>query len=211
MKIIKPYYEFIGGFDPEEMLKKIEMCGRVCYKSEDKITEDSAARFVKGIVSRGHGSVLEHAGFTVKFVCDRGVSHEIVRHRIASFSQESTRYINYANGKFGSEITVIEPCFFEVGSERYSIWKSSCEAAEQAYFELLDAGCAPEEARSVLPNSLKTELIVTANVREWRHILSLRAARAAHPQARELMGRLLKELKEKAPALFGGLNAEEES
>ncbi|HWS30923.1 MAG TPA: FAD-dependent thymidylate synthase [Clostridia bacterium] len=211
MKIIKPYYEFIGGFDPEEMLKKIEMCGRVCYKSEDRITEDSAARFVKGIVSRGHGSVLEHAGFTVKFVCDRGVSHELVRHRIASFSQESTRYINYANGKFGSEITVIDPCFFEVGSERYSIWKSSCEAAEQAYFELLNAGCAPEEARSVLPNSLKTELIVTANVREWRHILSLRAARAAHPQARELMGRLLKELKEKAPALFGGLNAEEES
>lgn len=210
MKIIKPYYEFVGGLNPEEMLKKIEMCGRVCYKSEDKITEDSAARFLKGIISRGHGSVLEHAGFTVKFVCDRGVSHEIVRHRIASFSQESTRYVNYANGKFGSEITVIEPCFFEPGSERYNIWKSSCEAAEHAYFDLLQAGCAPEEARSVLPNSLKTELIVTANVREWRHILSLRAARAAHPQARELMGRLLKELKEKAPVLFDDLNTEGE-
>ena len=210
MKIIKPYYEFVGGFNPEEMLKKIEICGRVCYKSEDKITEDSASRFVKGIVSRGHGSVLEHAGFTVKFVCDRGVSHEIVRHRIASFSQESTRYVNYANGKFGSEITVIEPCFFEAGSERYNIWKAACEAAEHAYFELMQVGCAPEEARSVLPNSLKTELVVTANVREWRHILSLRAAHAAHPQARELMGRLLKELKAKAPALFDDLDTEGE-
>lgn len=209
MKIIKPYYEFVGGLNVEEILKKIEMCGRVCYKSEDKITEDSAVRFVKGIISRGHGSVLEHAGFTVKFIMDRGVSHEIVRHRIASFSQESTRYVNYANGKFGSEITVIEPCFFEAGSERYNIWKASCEAAEHAYFELLKAGCAPEEARSVLPNSLKTELIVTANIREWRHILSLRAARAAHPQARELMGRLLQELKQKASALFDDLSTEE--
>lgn len=209
MKIIKPYYEFIGGFHPEEMLKKIELCGRVCYKSEDKITEDSAARFVKNIVSRGHESVLEHAGFTVKFVCDRGVSHELVRHRIASFSQESTRYINYANGRFGSEITVIEPCFFEAGGERYELWKRACEACEQAYFELLRCGCAPEEARSVLPNSLKTEIIITANVREWRHILQLRAARAAHPQARELMGALLSELKEKLPVLFGDVCAAE--
>ena len=123
MKIIKAGYEFIGGFHPEEMVKKIELCGRVCYKSEDKITQDSSVRFVRNIIARGHESVLEHAGFTVKFVCDRGVSHELVRHRIASFSQESTRYINYANGRFGSEITVIKPCFFEAGSERYEIFR----------------------------------------------------------------------------------------
>ncbi|HMM32114.1 MAG TPA: FAD-dependent thymidylate synthase [Clostridia bacterium] len=208
MKITKAGYEFIGGLHPEEMLKKIELCGRVCYKSEDKITEDSSARFVRNIISRGHESVLEHAGFTVKFVCDRGVSHELVRHRIASFSQESTRYINYANGRFGSEITVIEPCFFETGNERYELWKKACEAAEQAYFSLLQCGCTPEEARSVLPNSLKTEIMVTANIREWRHILALRAARAAHPQARELMCALLLELKEKAPVLFGDVCAE---
>ena len=205
MKIIKPYYEFVGGFEPEEMLKKIELCGRVCYKSEDKITEDSSVRFVKNLVSRKHESVLEHAGFTVKFVCDRGISHEIVRHRIASFSQESTRYVNYANGRFGSEITLIKPCFFEEGSERYTLWKEACEAAERYYFALLEAGAKPEEARSVLPNSLKTELMVTANVREWRHILALRASHAAHPQARELMRALLDELKEKAPVLFADL------
>lgn len=208
MKIIKPYYEFIGGFHPEEMLKKIELCGRVCYKSEDKITADSSERFVKNIIARGHESVLEHASFTVKFVCDRGVTHELVRHRIASFSQESTRYVNYKNGKFGGEITVIEPCFFEIGSERRELWKKACEEAERAYFALLEAGCAPEEARSVLPNSLKTELIVTANVREWRHILKLRASRMAHPQARELMGALLNELKEKAAVLFADVCAE---
>lgn len=210
MKIIRPYYEFIGGFEPEEMLGKIELCGRVCYKSEDRITGDSAVRFVKNIIARGHESVLEHAGFTVKFVCDRGVTHELVRHRIASFSQESTRYINYANGKFGSEITVIKPCFFEEGSERYELWRGACEASEKAYFDLLNCGCAPEEARSVLPNSLKTELILTANIREWRHILTLRAARAAHPQARELMGALLDELKERAPVLFGDVCAQKE-
>lgn len=189
MNIIEPNVEFITPMDfniGRETMKRIEQIGRVCYKSEGSITEDSYVRFIKGLINRGHESVLEHAVFTVKFVCDRGVSHEIVRHRLASYSQESTRYCNYSNDKFGNEITVIRPCFFEVGSELYNVWRDSCSDAESAYFALLAYGATPQEARSVLPNSLKTEVVMTANVREWRHFFRLRCSQAAHPQMREV-------------------------
>lgn len=200
MKIIKPYVEFITAIDGETILKRIEECGRVCYKSEDKITEDSAEKFVANIIKRGHEAVLEHCSFTVKFVCDRGVSHEIVRHRMASYCQESTRYCNYSKGDFGGEITVIEPCFLD--AQGFIMWKRCCETAETAYFDLLDWGCSPQEARSVLPNSLKTEVVMTANLREWRHFLKLRCSAAAHPQMREVAKLLLEELKIKIPIVF---------
>lgn len=291
MKIINAQASVLVENDP---IKKIEKCGRVCYKSEDKITEDSSEKFVANIIKRGHEAVLEHASFifqvsynvyedlrekvkfvethypvkmylrftdsegyivsgnvrawrdffrfsgvppymndfveanpilfpefksdspfnleggewsirqistndlvstyqrlvhedvSVKFICDRGISHEIVRHRPASFCQESTRYCNYSKDGFGGEITVINPISFDCSDSPYRIWKKSCENAETAYFDLLDEGCTPQEARDVLPNSLKTELIMTAPLMEWCHFFNLRMSAAAHPQMREV-------------------------
>lgn len=291
MKIINAQASVLVENDP---IKKIEKCGRVCYKSEDKITEDSAEKFVANIIKRGHEAVLEHASFifqvsynvyedlrekimfvedrypvkmylrftdsdgyvvsgnvrawrdffcfagvppymndfvesnptlfpefkndspftlkggkwsirqistnelvstyqrlvhediSMRFICDRGVTHEIVRHRPASFCQESTRYCNYSNGKFGGEITVIKPCFFKENSTRYLNWFVACESAETAYNAILEDGGTPQEARDVLPNSLKTELIMTAPLMEWCHFFNLRMSPAAHPQMREV-------------------------
>ena len=291
MKIINAQASVLVENDP---IKKIEKCGRVCYKSEDKITEDSSEKFVANIIKRGHEAVLEHASFifkvsrsvyedlredvnfvenhypvkmylrftnaygyivsgnvrawrdffffagvppymndfveanpilfpefksdfpfnlkgvrgsirqistnelvstyqrlvhedvSVKFICDRGVTHEIVRHRPASFCQESTRYCNYHNGKFEGEITVIKPCFFKENSTRYLNWFVACESAETAYNAILEDGGTPQEARDVLPNSLKTEIIMTATLMEWCHFFNLRMSPAAHPQMQEV-------------------------
>ena len=202
MKIIKPYHEIITPLNGKAVLQRIEECGRVCYKSEGKITEDSCYSFVRGIVRRGHEAGLEHATLTVRFVCDRGVSHEIVRHRMASYCQESTRYCNYIKDDFGSEITVIQPSYLEEGTRAFASWRGACETAERSYFSLLDGGGTPQEARAVLPNSLKTEVIMTANIREWRHFFKLRSAKAAHPQMRELVIPLLLELKANIPIVF---------
>lgn len=205
MKIIKPSVEFITPVNGETILKRIEECGRVCYKSEGKITDTSCLKFCEGLIKRGHEAVLEHCSFTVKFICDRGVSHEIVRHRVASYCQESTRYCNYSKGQFNSEITVIKPCFLEEGSFGYHTWQVGCEDAEQTYFLLLNYGLTAQEARSVLPNSLKTEVVMTANIREWRHFLNLRCAPAAHPQMREVALMLLTEAHDRIPVLFDDL------
>jgi thymidylate synthase (FAD) len=144
---------------------------------------------------------------SVRFVLDRGVSHELVRHRLCAFSQESTRYCNYAKDKFGREITVVGPCFWEPDSAEWTHWRNACEAAERYYFYLLDSGATPQEARSVLPNSLKTEIVTTANLREWRHILTLRTGLAAHPQIREVMVPLLAEMKDRIPVIFDDILA----
>lgn len=203
MKIIKASYEIMDPLDGAEILKKIERCGRVCYKSEDKITDESAAQFVHSIIKRGHESVLEHVSFSVRFIVDRGVSHEIVRHRLASYSQESTRYCNYSDNRFGNEITVIKPvCFEPDWSNEMFTWCEAFQDAEKKYFELLARGRSPQEARAVLPNSLKTELVMTANLREWKHFLRLRTSPAAHPQMREVTVPLLEELKKKIPVVF---------
>ena len=208
MKIIKPYTEIIDEINGQDILKKIERCGRVCYKSEGKITDGSAEKFVANIIKRGHEAVLEHASITVKFVVDRGVSHEIVRHRLASYCQESTRYCNYAKDDFGTEITVIKPLFLDEESVGFEMWKNSCEEAEAAYFNLLDDGYTPQEARAVLPNSLKTELVMTANLREWRMFFKLRTADAAHPQMREVTIPLLEALKQLIPVVFDDIGTE---
>lgn len=320
MKIIKPSVEVISpsGSDGNAVLRHIERCGRVCYKSEGKIEEGSAEKFVSGIIKRGHESVLEHGVFrfqmedvialnlqnliqemeciwsgytcylrftydgravvsgnvrawrdflfahmrdyswvpeymwwflfenpvlfpefqeckpdrisadqgkeifmplgvsdlqtpleklvhqdeTVRFIADRGVSHEIVRHRPASYSQESTRYCNYSGDNFGGEITVIEPCFMKRGMKDWDLWTKACLTAENYYFELLDYGCSPQQARSVLPNSLKTEVVMTANLQEWRHFFDQRCAPAAHPQMREVAVPLLKAMVKKVPEIF---------
>lgn len=200
MRIIKPGVEIMTPTDG--ILQHLERCGRVCYKSEDKIADGTAEKFIAGIIKRGHEAVLEHASITVKFTCDRGVSHEIVRHRMASFCQSSTRYCNYSNEKFGSEITVIEPLFLDRHSAAYGSWEVACREAEKAYFDMLNAGCTPQEARAVLPNSLMTELVMTANIREWRHFLRLRCDKAAHPQMREVALMLLDKLREAVPVCF---------
>ncbi len=202
MKVISPDVIILDDVRGDDVLRKIEQCGRTCYKSENKIADSSAKQFVRNIIQRGHESVLEHVNITVKFICDRGVSHEIVRHRIASYSQESTRYCNYSNEQFGSEITVIKPCFLARDTPGYSKWWLACKQAEEAYFDLLDYGCSPQEARAVLPNSLKTEVVMTANLREWRHFLRLRTSAAAHPQMREVACILLNKLKAKIPVVF---------
>ena len=202
MKIIEPYFEIIGSVDGDSILRHIERCGRVCYKSENKITDDSAEKFVANIIKRGYEAVLEHQSITVKFVCDRGVSHEIVRHRLASFCQESTRYCNYSKGGFGSEITVIKPLYLMEGTPEYESWFKTCAYMEQKYLALIGMGCSPQEARAVLPDSLKTEVVMTANLREWRHFLKLRTANAAHPQMRQLARPLLCTMRELVPVVF---------
>jgi thymidylate synthase (FAD) len=191
--------------DREYILKTIELVGRTCYRSTDKITEDSANKFISMLIKRDHLAMIEHYNITVKFICDRGVSHEIVRHRIASYAQESTRYCNYSNNKFGNEITVIEPCFWNDNLTQYEKWQMACEDAESWYFDLIDSGATPQEARSVLPNSLKTEIVVTMNLREWRHFFKLRTASTAHPQMREVTIPLLNELKDKLPEIFNDI------
>lgn len=205
MKVINADVEFITPIDGNTILKRIEECGRVCYKSEDRITDESAPKFVANLLSRGHEAVLEHCSFTVKFTCDRGVSHEIVRHRVASYCQESTRYCNYTKSGFGREITVIKPCFWEDGSVQMSRWENAMKAAELIYMAMIDGGASPQEARSVLPSSLKTEVVMTANIREWRHFLKLRCAPAAHPQMREVALKLLTMVHKEIPILFDDL------
>lgn len=209
MKVINPSYEILS-YPTMRNLKALEYIGRTCYKSEKHITDISAERFVKNLIDRGHEAIIEHAYISVKFICDRGISHEIVRHRLASFAQESTRYCNYTSDKFDNHITVIKPIFYgDTESVQYKTWFDSCMQSEQAYFKLIANGSTPEEARCVLPNSLKTELVMTANLREWRHFFKLRAADItgkAHPQIKQLTIPLLKELQSLLPVVFDDIS-----
>lgn len=205
MRIIEPSFEIISPADGAAVLRHLELCGRVCYKSEDAMSEDSAIRLVRHMLERGHESPIEHFSLSVRVICDRGVSHEWVRHRIASYSQESTRYCNYSKSKFGGELTFIKPYFCEEGSAQYAQWREAMQTAERAYFELLKLGARPEDARSVLPNSIKTEFICTMNLREWRHFFKLRCAQAAHPAMRELSVPLLARFKALIPVVFDDL------
>lgn len=314
MRIVEPSVLLLRQPDnPVDALRHVERCGRVCYKSEGKITDDSYKGFIERIVQRGHEAVLEHgylmvwfgselyhswfdvvrhlaeksgktlylrrsgdlsgmvvsgnfrawrdvlrmciadsifvpqdlvdilgqyapvfadllrqiqrtssvrvtqvqdwmletdheiqthARRTLWFTCDRGVSHELVRHRPASYCQESTRYCNYLKDDFSSQITVIKPCFFTEGTLQYDLWAEACGAAEKAYFDLLTQGdCTPQQARAVLPNSLKTEVAMTATVDEWLHFLRLRCSPAAHPQMREVATQARKVLVDSLPRM----------
>lgn len=223
MQIIKAYYEILTPIDGPEIMRFIEKIGRVCYKSEEKTTSYSYRKFIENLISRGHEAMLEHFSISVKFVCDRGISHELVRHRLASFAQESTRYCNYGSENKG--LTFIQPCWFHMDvlgyrnsngpildpeNPMYKIidvqpmvrWINNMLQIEELYNRLLEEGWKPEEARSILPNSLKTEIVITANLREWRHIFSLRADSHAHPQMRELMIPLLNNFYNEMPELF---------
>lgn len=187
MVVLEPSVEILNkNLDGVAMAQLIEEAGRTCYKSEDKITEDSYDKFIRGIIKRGHESVIEHSSITVRITTDRGVTHEIVRHRIASYSQESTRYCNYGTDKFGGGIAVIRPSTIPSGTPAYDVWLDAMHSAEDKYMALLANGCTPQQARAVLPNSLKTEIVMTTNIREWRHFFALRCAPAAHPDMREV-------------------------
>ncbi len=227
MKLIKPSFVIEDEIDGEKILKNLERYGRVCYKSEEKITPDSARKFIANILKSGHESIIEHEKVTVRIICDRGVTHEIVRHRIASYSQESTRYCNYSGG-----VTFIIPPWvrLRVGDYRYAsdvfppkndvpwenltrdeqIWFSSMLYSEEAYIELLGEGWTPQQARSVLPNSLKTEIVVTYNLREWRHFFRLRCSKKAHPQMREVAIPLLLEFQKLIPVIFDDIKIGDE-
>ena len=218
MNKIKASYEILtpiseGGI---KELQHIEKIGRVCYKSEDYITEDweSARKFVAMLIRNGHEAMIEHSFLSVKFTVDRGVSHELVRHRIASFAQESTRYCNYAKDKFGAECAFIdlEPGIMldnkmkKMSGEEIALvmaeWTSAMEDAERHYMRLLELGATPQIARAVLPNSTKTEITVSANYREWRNFFKLRVPADVHPQMREVTIPLLRELKGMIPVIF---------
>lgn len=206
MQVIRQSHQILTPIEPEKICALIELAGRTAYKSEDKITAGSATKFIRSILFRGHESVIEHFNITVRFITDRGVTHEIVRHRLVSYTQESTRYCNYS--KRG--MVFIKPCFWsgspgEINSPQYLAWERTMLYCELTYNELIAHGATPQEARSVLPNSLKTEIVCTTNIREWRHILKLRTSEAAHPQMRELMIPLLADLKAALPDLFSNI------
>lgn len=202
VKIVKPSYEILTPINGDEILKLIELAGRTCYKSDNLITPDSAKNFVEKIAQRGHESVIEHYNITVRFICNRGFTHELVRHRLAAYSQESTRYCNYNKDKFGSEITVIKPFEINEDTKEYDLWKEAMQNVEKSYMAMIENGSKPENARGVLPIDIKTEIVITTNLREWKHIFKLRTSKAAHPSMRELMIPLLKEFKEKIPVIF---------
>ena len=218
MKIIDQSYEILSKYAFEDQLGLIELAGRTAYKSEDKITETSSKEFAKMIRGKGHEAVLEHSFLSVKFITDRGVSHEIVRHRLAAFTQESTRYCNYSKAKFNNGVTFIRPVWFsaediariidptgDLRAEDFNCldWVNAMETAEEDYLKLLKNGQTPQQARAVLPNSLKTEIVVSTNFREWRHIFKLRAiSKAAHPQMRDLMIPLYTYCRERLPEIF---------
>lgn len=220
MKIIKPSFQILTEIDGPKILKALELAGRTCYKSEDKICDDSAKKFVSMLIKNGHEAMIEHFSVTVKVVCDRGVTHEIVRHRLASYAQESTRYCNYSKDKFGNQIAFIQPCWFEdditgiynnnlyeyatymEAGEDVKAWMLSMQFAEDTYRDLIGSGWSPQQARSVLPNSLKTEIVITMNLREWRHFFKLRTAPTAHPQMQEIAKPILEAFLERIPVVF---------
>lgn len=212
MKVVTDSYEILTDLsNPISILKNIESIARTCYKSEDKTTDDSCIRFCKMLIDRDHTAMLEHSQISIRFIVDRAIANEITRHRICSFAQESTRYINYSKDKFGSEIKVICPNedTLPIGSDSYNFWLSACKSAEDAYMAMISNDVKPEIARSVLPLCTATELVMTTNIRELRNILKLRTSKFAHPQVRSLMRKLLADLQSKIPVLFDDISVDD--
>ena len=199
MEIVKPSVKLI--WITPDPLKKIELAGRTCYKSENKITDGSSERFVQMLIKRDHTAMVEHASVSYRVICDRGVTHEIVRHRLFSYAQESTRYVNYQ--KRGIEF--IKPCFWSDQDENLGLWKYAMKQAEVSYNAMVLDGATPQEARSVLPNSLKTEIVITGNLREWLLFFTLRTTKFAHPQMQEVANMLLEDIKTHIPIVFDNI------
>ena len=202
VKIITPSVEIITPLDGDAILKHLELCARNCYKSEDKITADSAKMMIRKLLELGHEAMIEHYNLTVKLTCDLGVYKDLTRHRHVSYAIESTRYCNYSKGKYGNELSVIKPCHIAEGSPEYQLWLETMQQIEKNYNAMAALGCKPDQLRMLLPHSVKADVIMTANLREWRHIFKLRCAPAAHPTVQEVMKMLLQKLRAEIPVLF---------
>lgn len=230
MKFIKPSYEIITDIDGKAILERLERATRTAYKSEDKVKEGSAETLIKKVVHKlKHESVIEHESVSVRIICDRGITHEIVRHRLASYTQESTRYCNYTKNIFDNGMRFIIPVWFDEETKKglkegkfktsediekadikdkgsFMYWWSAMQRSEHLYNELVNKHkWTPQQARSILPNSLKTEIVMTANLREWRHFFKLRSSEKAHPQLREITIPMLEEFKTRIPVIFDDL------
>lgn len=204
MKIVEPWIE-VENFDGKKIMKNIERACRTCYRSEDKISDESYKTLLKNCITRGHESVMEHEKITVRMTCDVGVYKDLTRHRIASFSIESTRYCNYGKDKFDNEIKFIKPCNIEENSDLYAFWKHTMERIEMNYIHMANNGATPDQMRMILPHSTAAEVCMTANIREWRHILDLRTKKMTHPSIRQILIPLLLLFKTKMPELFGDI------
>jgi thymidylate synthase (FAD) len=203
MRIVEPYARIAGEVDGIALLKKIEWCGRISHRSEDDQKADTWERFIRAVVlQHGDWSIVEHASVTVDMLVDRGITHEIVRHRLFSFTQESTRFVNY--NKPGHEAVFVMPDFSAVAyrAEAEGNWTRGIEKVERAYQDLVSGGCAPQIARSVFPNALGSRILITGNLRNWRHFLIMRTTKEAHPQMRQVTIPLLAEFQERIPILF---------
>lgn len=211
VKIVEPHVEIITPLDGEAILKHLELCARNCYKSEDKITPDSARTMIKKLLELGHEAMIEHYNLTVKLTCDIGVYKDLTRHRLVSFAIESTRYCNYSKGKFGNELSVIKPCHIKENTPEYDLWLSTMQTIEKNYNQMAALGCRPDQLRMLLPHSTKADVIMTANLREWRHIFKLRCAPAAHPSVQEVMDMLLVKLRNEIPVIFDDINYNKEN
>lgn len=212
MIIVNQGHEFITPLTYErgkQIIANIENIARTCYRSEDSIKEGSAERMIRTLIRRGHGAMLEHESISVRCHTDRAIANEMVRHRMASYAQESTRYCNYSKEKFQNQIAVVAPFPMEKNPHAYAEWFKAASCAEQAYLNMLHYGATPEQARDILPNCLATEIVITANMREWRHIMSLRTAEDAHPKLRQLMKGILQDFQKTIPVLFDDIEVPE--
>jgi len=208
MKIVKPWIE-IPEIDGIKIMKSLEKAAKQCYRTQSNITEESYDHFLRNCINRGHESVLEHEKVTVRIYSDIGSYKDLTRHRHASFSVESTRYCNYSKDKFGNEISFMDPCHIE-DKEIYEMWKKQMEDIEKTYNLMASKGATSDQLRMILPHSTAAEYVMTANIREWRHIFSLRADKHAHPTVQQVMIPLLLYFKQQMPALFDEVKYNEE-
>lgn len=208
MRIVEPWIK-VEKIDGKQIMKRIERACRTCYRSEGKITEDSYKKLIKNCITSGHESVLEHEKVTVRIYSDIGSYKDLTRHRFASFSVESTRYCSYDKDKYGNEIAIMNPMYIE-DKEVYEVWKKTMEEMEKGYMEMKRLGASTDMCREVLPHSTAGEYTMTANIREWKHILKLRTNKRVHPSIRQVLIPLLKYFKEQMPEIFDDVEYDEE-
>lgn len=208
MKLIEPRV-CVESYDSRKIMKNLERACRTCYRSEDLITEESYKTLLKNCINRGHESILEHEKITIRMTCDVGVYKDLTRHRFASFSIESTRYCNYGKDKFDNEINFIRPIFADE-LDKFNIWEDTMKIIEDAYMKMVAAGYKPDEMRMILPHSVAAEVTMTANIREWKHILDLRTKKMAHPAVQQVMIPLLLNFKKNMPEIFGDIEYNED-
>jgi len=208
MRIVEPWIK-VEKIDGTKIMKRLERACRTCYRSEGNITEDSYKKLLTNCITRGHESVLEHEKVTVRIYSDIGSYKDLTRHRFASFSVESTRYCSYDKDKYGNEIAIINPVYIE-DKEMYETWKKTIQEIENGYIKMKQLGASTDMCREVLPHSTAAEYTMTANIREWKHILSLRTTKHVHPSIRQVLIPLLKYFKQEMPEIFDDVEYDED-